>query len=125
MRRIRHIALISLIALASAARGEISTELGEAAAPLAQGVPEVAVARLETLLNKNLSDLEWRAVAEKLAEAHVDAKQDEAALVLLTDPGLRELPWAKFWRAQAFANLHRWADALPLYEQLEADETSS
>ncbi len=125
MRRIRHITLISLIALASAARGEISTELGEAAAPLAQGVPEVAVARLETLLNKNLSDLEWRAVAEKLAEAHVDAKQDEAALVLLTDPGLRELPWAKFWRAQAFANLHRWADALPLYEQLEADETSS
>jgi len=125
MRRIRHIALISLIALASAARGEISTELGEAAAPLAQGVPEVAVARLETLLNKNLPDPEWRAVAEKLAEAHVDAKQDEAALVLLTDPRLHELPWAKFWRAQAFASLHRCADALPLYEQLEADETSS
>jgi TolA-binding protein len=125
MRRIRHIALISLIALASAARGEISTELGEAAAPLAQGVPEVAVARLETLLNKNLSDLEWRAVAEKLAEAHVDAKQDEAALVFLADPRLRKLPWAKFWRAQAFASLHRWADALPLYEELALDQSSS
>src|SRR4029453_11405529 len=65
------------------------------------------------------------AVAEKLAEAHVGAKQDEAALVLLADPRLREFPWAKFWRAQAFASLRRWADALPLYEQLEADETSS
>src|SRR4029453_14962555 len=70
-------------------------------------------------------DPEWRAVAEKLAEAHVGAKQEEAALVLLADPRLRELPWVKFWRAQAFAGLRRWADALPLYEQLEADETSS
>ena len=107
------------------ARAEISAELAEATSPLAEGVPEVAVARLETLLNKNLPDPEWRAVAEKLAEAHVGAKQEEAALVLLADPRLRELPWAKFWRAQAFASLGRWADALPLYEQLEANETSS
>jgi TolA-binding protein len=64
-------------------------------------------------------------VAEKLAEAHAGAKQAEAALVLLSDSRLRELPWAKFWRAQAFASLHRWTDALPLYEELEADETSS
>ena len=125
MRRIRHITLISLIALASAARGEISTELGEAAAPLAQGVPEVAVARLETLPNKNLPDPEWRAVAEELAEAYVGAKQEEAALVFLADPRLRKLPWAKFWRAQAFASLHRWADALPLYEELALDQSSS
>jgi tetratricopeptide (TPR) repeat protein len=107
------------------ARAEISAELAEATSPLAEGVPEVAVARLETLLNKNLPDPEWRAVAEKLAEAHVGAKQEEAALVLLADPRLRELPWAKFWRAQAFASLGRWADALPLYQQLEANETSS
>ena len=125
MIRIGHLVFISLIASVSVARGEISTELTEAAAPLAQGVPEVAVARLETLLNKNLPDPEWRAVAEKLAEAHVGAKQNEAALVLLAGPQLHDLPWAKFWRAQAFANLHRWTDALPLYEQLEADESAS
>ena len=107
------------------ARAEISAELAEATSPLAEGVPEVAVARLETLLNKNLADPEWRAVAEKLAQAHVSAKQAEAALVLLADPRLRELTWATFWRAQAFASLRRWADALPLYEQLEVDETSS
>ena len=126
MSRIRRIGLIGLIALvAQPLRAEISPELAEASAPLTDGVPEVAVARLEKLLNRNLPDPEWHAVAEKLAEAHVGAKQAEAALVLLSDSRLRELPWAKFWRAQAFASLHRWADALPLYEELEADETSS
>jgi outer membrane protein assembly factor BamD (BamD/ComL family) len=55
---------------------------------------------------------------EKLAEAQIAAKQPENTLVLLADIRVRELPWAKFWRAQAFANLHRWAKALPLYEQL-------
>ena len=111
--------------LAQLARAEISPDLTEATRPLSEGVPEVAVARLETLLNKNLSEPEWRAVAEKLAEAHVGAKQAEAALVLLADPRLRELPWAKFWRAQAFASMHRWADALPLYEELALDQSSS
>jgi len=126
MSYIARIGLIGLSILFSQfARAEISAELAEATNPLAENVPEVAVARLEALLNKNLPDPEWRTVAEKLAEAHVDAKQEEAALVLLADPRLRELPWAKFWRAQAFASLRRWADALPLYEQLEADETSS
>jgi outer membrane protein assembly factor BamD (BamD/ComL family) len=124
-----YVGRISFIALSilfsEFARAEISAELAEATSPLAENVPEVAVARLETLLNKNLADPEWRAVAEKLAEAHVSAKQAEAALVLLADTRLRELPWAKFWRAQAFASLRRWADALSLYEQLEAGETSS
>jgi outer membrane protein assembly factor BamD (BamD/ComL family) len=124
-----YVGRISFIALSilfsEFVRAEISAELAEATSPLAENVPEVAVARLEALLNKNLADSEWRAVAEKLAEAHVSAKQAEAALVLLADTRLRELPWAKFWRAQAFASLRRWADALSLYEQLEAGETSS
>jgi TolA-binding protein len=111
--------------LAQFARAEISPELTEATRPLAEGVPEVAVARLETLLNKNLPEPEWRAVAEKLAEAYVGAKQEEAALVFLADPRLRKLPWARFWRAQAFAGLRRWADALPLYEELALDQSSS
>jgi hypothetical protein len=129
MGHISHVARVGLIGLSilfsQFARAEISAELAEATSPLAEGVPEVAVARLETLLDKNLTDPEWRAVAEKLAEAHVGAKQEEAALVLLADSRLRELSWVKFWRAQAFAGLRRWADALPLYQQLEADETSS
>jgi len=109
------------ILLSQLARADISAELAEASAPLAEGVPEVAVARLEALVNKNLPDPEWRAVTEKLAEAEVAARQPEEVLVLLADSRLRDIPWAKFWRAQAFACLHRWADALPLYEELAAD----
>ena len=112
------------ILLSQLARADISAELAEASAPLAEGVPEVAVARLEALVNKNLPDPEWRAVTEKLAEAEVAARQPEEVLVLLADSRLRDIPWAKFWRAQAFASLHRWADALPLYEELAADRSS-
>jgi predicted negative regulator of RcsB-dependent stress response len=126
MSYVSHVRLLCLMGmLAQFARADISPELIEATRPLAEGVPEVAVARLETLLNKNLPEPEWRAVAEKLAEAYVGAKQEEAALVFLADPRLRKLPWARFWRAQAFAGLRRWADALPLYEELALDQSSS
>src|SRR5256886_17129069 len=112
------------ILLSHLARADMSAELAEASAALAEGVPEVAGARLEALVSKNLPDPEWRAVTEKLAEAEVAARQPEEALVLLADSRLRDIPWAKFWRAQAFASLHRWADALPLYEELAADRSS-
>ena len=110
--------------LAQFARADISAEIAEASAPLTQGVPEVAVARLQALLNKNLPETEWRVVAEKLAEAQVVAGEPEDTLVLLADPRLRELPWAKFWRAQALAGVNRWADALTLYEELTTDRAS-
>jgi outer membrane protein assembly factor BamD (BamD/ComL family) len=110
--------------LAPFSRADISAELAKANAPLSEGVPEVAVERLQILLNKNLPHAEWCAVAEKLAEAQVAAKEPEDTLVLLADARVRELPWAKFWRAQAFAGLNRWAEALPLYEELAMDEAS-
>jgi TolA-binding protein len=106
------------------ARADTSAEIAEASAPLSEGVPEVAVVRLQALLNRNLPDAEWRVVAEKLAEAQVAAKEPEDTLVLLADARVRELPWAKFWRAQAFAGLNRWADALPLFEELANDQAS-
>ena len=104
--------------LTQLAHADISSEIAEASAPIAEGAPEVAVVRLQALLNNSLREPEWRAVVEKLAEAQIAAKQPERTLALLADIRVRELPWAKFWRAQAFANLHRWAEALPLYEQL-------
>lgn len=110
--------------LTQLAHANISSEIAEASAPMAEGVPEVAVVRLQALLNNSLLESEWRAVVEKLAEAQVAAKQPENALALLADTRVRELPWAKFWRAQAFASLHRWAEALPLYEQLASGEGS-
>ena len=121
MEHIRHMGLIGLISLAQFARADISSELAQAASPLSEGVPEVAVARLQALLDKKLADQEWRAVAEKLGEALVIAKQPENAVRLLTDARLRDLPAAKFWRAQALADVRRWAEALPVYEQLAAE----
>jgi predicted negative regulator of RcsB-dependent stress response len=125
MRRIGLKGLTCLIGLIGQfAHADFSTEIAEASVPLREGVPEVAVVRLQALLNNNLPEPDWRAVAEKLAEAQVVAKQPQSTLVLLADARLRELPWAKFWRAQAFAELHRWSDALPLYEELAKDADS-
>src|SRR6266487_5317015 len=125
-RPVRRIALIGLsIWFSQSLRAEISPALMEATRPLLEGVPEVAVVRLRALLGSGLADEEWRAVAAKLSEAQIAARQPEDALVLLADSKLRDLASAKFWRAQAFASLHRWADALPLYEELAADQSSS
>ena len=124
MRHIGRLTLTCLIGVLSpVARADISAEMAQATAPLSGGVPEVAVTRLQALLNKNLPEQEWRAVAEKLAEAQVTANEPEDTLVLLTDARLRDLPWAKFWRAQALASLHRWSDALPLYDGLSNDNS--
>ena len=125
MSRIGCVGLISLsLLLPQFVSAEISAQLAEATNPLADGVPEVAVARLQALLNQNLRDEQWRAVAEKLAETLIAAKQPAEALSLLTDLRLQEIPSTNFWRAQALASLHRWAEALPLYEQLASDERS-
>ena len=110
--------------LAQLAYADTSSEIAEAGAPITEGVPEVALVRLHALLNNNLPESEWRAVVEKLAEAQIAAKDPENTLVLLADVRVRDLPWAKFWRAQALASLQRWAEALPLYEQLANDKGS-
>src|SRR5256885_6091286 len=124
MRRIRDIGLIGLIAVASLARADISRRLVEAAQPLAEGVTEVSVVRLEGLLKQNLGESDWRAVAEKLLEAMVAANQTADAFNLLADPRLRQNPSANFWRAQLLASSHREAEALPLYRQVAADTNS-
>ena len=105
------------------ARADVFSEIAQASAPTSEGVPEVAVVRLQSLLNKNLTEAEWRAVVEKLAQAQMAANEPEDTLVLLADARLRDLPWARFWRAQALATVQRWAEALPLYEEL-TNETS-
>ena len=125
MSRIGPIGLMCLIGmLAPLARADISAALAEATKPLLEGVPEVAVVRLRVLLDQSSSDAAWCAIAEKLAEAQFAAKQPAEALALLANPRLREFEWAKFWRAQVLASLHRWADALPFYEELAATPTS-
>ncbi|MFN2541541.1 MAG: tetratricopeptide repeat protein [Chthoniobacterales bacterium] len=125
MRDIRLIGLISLIGCAALARADVLRELADATNPLAQGVPEVAVVRLQSLLGQNLATEDWRAVAEKLAEALVASKRPADALVLLGDARLRDSDAAKFWRAQALAGLQRWSDALALYDEIGANRGST
>jgi TolA-binding protein len=116
--------MLALALSIASARAAVSTDLSEAARPLEEGVPQVAVTRLRALLNDNLRDEDWRNAAMKLAEALIAAKQPTDALSLLDDTRVREVPSTAFWRAQALASLHRWSDALPLYQIVAADDRS-
>jgi TolA-binding protein len=124
MKRTPHLAVVLLIALASVTRADISGQLAEAIKPLADGVPEVTVSRLQGLLKQNLSEADWRSVAEKLLEAMVAANQTGDALKVVADPRLRQSQVATFWHAQLLARLHRSAEALVLYRQIAADNGS-
>ena len=118
------IVLVLSIFIWHTGRAEFSADLSDATEPLIDGVPEVAVVRLRGLLNRNLSEAEWRATGEKLAEALLATKQPAEALQLLDDARLREISSSKFWRAQALVSLHRPSEALPIYEQIATDEKS-
>ena len=86
MSHIRRIGLMCLMSLlAQFAKADVSSEIFEASTPIAEGVPEVALMRLQALLNNNLPEVEWRAVVEKLAKAQIAAKQPENTLILLDD----------------------------------------
>src|SRR5438477_8075644 len=117
--RIVFIALLSLAAYP--VRADFNQQLAEAARPLNEGVPEVAVARLRELSKQNLSEAEWRATAEQLLEALVDAHQEAEAFKLLDDPRLRPSRAANLWRAQLLASSARKTEALDLYQQIVAD----
>lgn len=119
------IGLISLIGAARLARPDLSEGLAQAAAPLREGVPEVAVVRLKALLAKNPADEAWRDTAEELAQAQIAAGQPQDAFKLLSDARLRDSVAGKFWRAQALAAMQHWAEALPLYEAVAADKNAT
>ena len=124
MKNVRPITVGLFLALAQLTHGQSSAQLAEASKPLVEGVPEVAVVRLQTLLKQNLSEPDWRAVAERLLQAMVAANQTADAFNLLADPRLRQNPSANFWRAQLLASSRREAEALPLYRQIAADTNS-
>jgi len=124
MKNIRPIGLGVFLALAQLAQGQFSAQLAEASKPLVEGVPEVAVVRLQTLLKQNLPEPDWRAVAERLLQAMVAANQTADALNLLADPRLRQSPSANFSRAQLLATSRHEAEALALYRQIAANSNS-
>ncbi len=97
-----------------------ATELEEAIAPLNAGVPQVAIARLQSVLAQPLPPNDAVLARTKLIEALVRADRAEEALSVASDPSVARVWPAVFWKAQALASLHRWADALRLYTAVAA-----
>src|SRR5438477_1957761 len=125
MRHFRYINVAVFLALSPVARGDFSAQLAEASKPLNEGVPEVAVVRLQGLLKQNLAEPDWRAAAERLLEAMVAANQTKDAFHLLADPRLRQSSSANFCHAQLLASSRREAEALSIYRQVAAESNSS
>src|SRR5438270_4098046 len=92
--------------------------------PLDEGVPQVAVMRLRSILKRPLTPADHAIVLAKLGEALLAADEPDEALKVLEDPALQDLPATWLWRAQALAARQRWAEALPLYAKLVAQNPS-
>jgi outer membrane protein assembly factor BamD (BamD/ComL family) len=106
-------------------RADFSSDVAAASKSVREGVPEVAITRLQSLRVKNLTPEQRRIVADNLVEALIAAKRPADALNLLNENKQAETSAEKFWRAQALAGLSRWAEALPLYQQIAADKRST
>jgi tetratricopeptide (TPR) repeat protein len=123
--RTSHVLLASIwFAVASPSRGEGAADFHSALQPLEEGVPEVAVARLQYLLGSTLTWQERQVAMLKLAEALVVTGNAENALKILDDSRIRALPRANFCRAQAYASLGRWQEALAAYSEVASDKKS-
>jgi TolA-binding protein len=118
------LALVIDTGFVGGSRVRADVDIEHAAQSIADGVPQVAVVRLRQLLAGDLPAGERRLATAKLGEALVAAEQPEEALKLLEDPQLHDLPESRFFHAQALAALSRWAEALPLYQQMAADAAS-
>lgn len=123
VQRKRWTGVAAVLIVACSACGEVS-RLEEAARPLEEGVPQVAVLRLRTLLKSDLAPEERKSATAKLGEALFAADQAEEALKILADTSLQDLPAIRFWQAQALANLRRWNEALPLFQQAATEAAS-
>ena len=108
-----------LILIPRSAPGEIA-DWDAAVRPLDEGVPQVAVMRLRNILKQALAPGERKTVLAKLGEALLASDEPAEALKVLDDPTLQDLPATLLWRAQALAALGRWSEALPLYQQVAA-----
>lgn len=117
--------ILSLAVTADLWSAQQKLDLAGASRALEEGVPEVAVARLQELLRTKLNPEEKRNALLKLGEALVAAGDGEAALGILNDAQLRNLSAANFWQAQAYARLARWPEALATYDKSLAAEKDS
>ncbi len=108
---------IGAMVLTGAPLPDRGNEIAEAARPIDEGVPEVAVYQLQKLAG-GLSPADTIRLNERLAEALIAAQRGSEALRVLEQPGLRDSVSGKFLRAQALAALNRYDEALPLYREV-------
>ena len=108
---------LGIIAFGGLESAERSNEIAAAARPIDEGVPEVAVYQLQKL-TAGLNGADEIKAEEKLAEALIAVQRPADALHLLEEPVLRDSTSGKFLRAQAFAGLNRYEEALPLYRDV-------
>lgn len=116
--------LLRLLCFAQPTFGQESEEVSAAAAPLEEGVPQVAVLRLSELLRRDIPDAERIAAKAKLVEALIAAEQPAEALKIIADPALAKRPNTPLLQAQANAALARWPDALAAFQRAAADAGS-
>src|SRR5256714_4790959 len=123
--RLRRVAgaLASFLLVASTAKPEIA-DWEAAVRPLDEGVPQVAVMRLRSILQRSLAPPDKQIVLAKLGEALLASGEPGERLRGLDVPGLQDLPATLRWRAQALAALQRWTEALPLYQKIAAQDPS-
>lgn len=107
------------LALSSSALADAKKEIAEAIRPIDEGVPEVAVSRLQKLIG-SLRGADALEAREKLAEALVQAGHAADALPVLEDKALRDSAPAKFLRARALTDLQRDEEALLLFQAVAA-----
>jgi TolA-binding protein len=113
---------LALFLLADAsALAKANEAIAEAARPLDEGVPEVAVWQLRRLAG-TLSGTEAMAANEKLAESLLAAQHPAEALPILDK--LSDLKSARLLRAQTLAALDRFEEALEIYRQIAVDSSA-
>src|ERR1041384_7661439 len=79
-------------------RADFSADLANASRPIGDGVPEVAIARLQTLLQSALQPAEKRLANGELVRALVTAKRPADALSLIQENQLTQSSTEKFWQ---------------------------
>ena len=103
-------------------RANFGDDLAKASVPTSDGVPEVAIVRLQSLAKQNLTTDQRRLVSENLVQALIAANRPAEAVSFIKDNKLVQTANDKFWYAQALASLGQTAEALSLYDAAAADD---
>ncbi len=125
MSRVSCIVAASLLVVSATLSAE-PTLLTEARLAFGDGVSEIAIHKLEKLLDaKELSAADRAAATLLLGQALFDEKEDDDALTTIQPLAASGEPAAIQLRANILIRQGRWAEALPLYQRISDRSDSS